>query len=108
MKGEINQMKMNNWKIALLTLTLGAGFLGSPGVSLLSANYAEAASHKYTIAQQPFNINGSKQNIGTINKNGSTYIALRNLNTALGLTTNFNNSTQMIQVAVINALWRLI
>ncbi|MGF7047318.1 hypothetical protein J2T13_001823 [Paenibacillus sp. DS2015] len=91
-------MKTNNWKTTLLTLTLAIGVLVSPGVSILSADHAEAASPKYKIAQQSFNIKGSKQNIGTINKNGTTYIALRNLNTALGLSTNFNNSTQMIQV----------
>lgn len=91
-------MNTGNWKTKLFTLTLAAGVLGSPGVSLLSADYASAASSKQTIVQQPFNIKGSKQNIGTLNKNGSTYIALRHLNTALGLTTNFNKSTQVIQV----------
>lgn len=100
-------MQTNNWKTKLLTLTLVAGVLASPGVSLLSADYAAAASSKYNISQQPFNIKGAKQNIGTINKNGSTYIALRNLNTALGLTTNFNNSTQAIQVISKNRVMEI-
>lgn len=97
-------MKINNWKTKLLTITLAAGVLASPGASFIFPDYAEAASPKFKIAQQAFNIKGSKQNIGTINKNGSTYIALRNLNTALGLTTNFNNSTQMIQVKSKNRI----
>lgn len=101
-------MKTNNWKTKLLTLTLAVGVLGAPGVSFLSPDYAEAAaSPKFKIAQQPFNIKGSKQNIGTINKDGSTYIALRNLNTALGLTTNFNKSTQVIQVKTKNRVMEI-
>ena len=100
-------MKINNWKTKLLALTVAAGILASPGISFISTDYAEAASPTFKVTQQPFNIKGSKQNIGTINKNGSTYIALRNLNTALGLTTNFNKSTQIIQVKSNNRVMEI-
>lgn len=100
-------MKTNNWKHKLLTLTLAVGVLASPAFSLLPADHAAAATSKYTISQQAFNIKGSKQNIGAINKNGTTYIALRNLNSALGLTTNFNKSVQMIQVNGKNRVMKI-
>ncbi|MFX3635868.1 MAG: stalk domain-containing protein [Candidatus Pristimantibacillus sp.] len=100
-------MKSNKWKTKLLILTIAAGVLMSPVFSILPADYAEAASTKYTITQQPFNIKGSKQNIGAIINNGSTYIALRDLNTALGLTTKFNSTTQMIQVSGKNRVMEI-
>lgn len=91
-------MKTNNWRNKLLTITLAATLLGSPLALSLSAAPVDAATAKYTITKQPFIIEGSKQSIGTINKKGSTYIALRNLNTALGLKTTFNKATQVIEV----------
>lgn len=100
-------MKNNNWKTKLLTLTLAAGVLASPALSIFPADQAAAAASKYAITQQFFNINGSKQNIGTLNKNGTTYIALRNLNSALGLTTNFNQSAKMIQVNAKNRVMKI-
>lgn len=93
-------MKRNSKKKKLLALTLAAAFLASP-VALSIADHASAAasSSKFKITAQPFNIEGAKTSIGTINKEGSTYIALRNFNTALGLVTNFDKNTQVAKIS---------
>lgn len=77
------------------------GALALPLANFVSEDYTAAAASvsKYKVSAQPFSIGGKKSSIGTINKNGSVYIALRNLNTALGLTTNFNKASQIVNVS---------
>lgn len=80
-----------------LTLSL-AVVMAVPAATALSVGSVSAAAPKYPIVSQAITIDGADYSIGTINKDGSTYIALRNLNTALGLTTKYNPSNRLVQV----------
>src|SRR5690606_13802611 len=83
----------------LTTLSLAA-VMALPIGSAVTANPASAAAaEQYPIASQPFMIEGTSSSIGTINKDGSTYIALRHLNTELGFTTSYDPVTRLIQVS---------
>ncbi|NBD27434.1 PdaC/SigV domain-containing protein [Paenibacillus glycinis] len=101
-------MKKTNKSGKLLALSLAAAILSSP-MALSHANPASAAASasKFAIIAQPFSIEGKQQSIGTINKDGSTYIALRNLNTALGLVTNFDKASQKIEISGHNRLMEI-
>ncbi|MBB6674544.1 stalk domain-containing protein [Cohnella nanjingensis] len=92
-------MKRNHKKRKLLALTLAAAFLSSPMLTLPDHAAAAASKSKYKIAAQSFSIEGTKKSIGTINNDSSTYIALRNLNTALGLGTDFDKATQVVRIS---------
>lgn len=91
----INRKK--GWRSRALILSLAA-ILAFPVAFAIPAGDASAAVTKYPIVSQPFTIKGASSSIGTINKNGSTYIALRSLNTLLGLKTKYVSSTQLVQV----------
>lgn len=82
----------------LLKLTLSAALLASPLAVSLPSGQAAAASTKYKITAQPFSLSGKDTSIGTINKEGATYIALRNLSTGLGLDVQFDKKTQTVNV----------
>ncbi|WP_164775492.1 stalk domain-containing protein [Paenibacillus glycanilyticus] len=92
-----------------LGLALAAALLVSPISLSLPAGQAKvaAANAKFSITNQSFSIEGVKSSIGTINSNGSTFIALRNLNTALGLGTNFDKTTQSVTVTGHNRIMKL-
>ncbi|CAM3542684.1 stalk domain-containing protein [Paenibacillus lupini] len=92
-----------------LGLALATALLASPLVLSLPAGHAAAAvtKAKFSIIDQSFSIEGVKSNIGTINSDGSTYIALRNLNKALGLGTNFDKTTQVVTVTGHNRTIKL-
>ncbi|ACT02868.1 copper amine oxidase domain protein [Paenibacillus sp. JDR-2] len=90
-------------------LALAAVLLASPIALSLPAGQVAAAvtNSKFSITNQSFSIEGVKSSIGTINSNGSTFIALRNLNTALGLGTNFDKTTQVVTVTGHNRIMKL-
>jgi hypothetical protein len=91
----MNQRKSRTW----MKLTLAAAILAAPLAMSLPAPQAEAAAKaKYTVSPQPFSIEGAKKTIKTINLNGTTYIALRDLSNGLGLGINFDNATQVAKV----------
>lgn len=94
-----------------LGLALATALLASPLVLSMPAGKAAAATAvtnaKFSITNQSFSIEGVKSNIGTINSNGSTFIALRNLNTALGLGTIFDKKTQVVTVTGHNRTLKL-
>ncbi|PYY25666.1 stalk domain-containing protein [Paenibacillus illinoisensis] len=94
-------MNTNKKRNKLIVTAIMTALLVSPMAYSVSEGHAVAATSvsKYKVNTQPFSIEGKKSSIGTINKNGSTYIALRNLNTALGLTTNFNKAIQLVSVS---------
>ncbi|NIK66989.1 stalk domain-containing protein [Paenibacillus sp. BK720] len=106
MKGMLN-MKFKQHK--RLGLALAIALLASPVALSLPAGQAAAAvtNAKFSIINQSFSIEGVKSSIGTINSKGSTYIALRNLNTALGLGTNFDKKTQVVTVTGHNRILKL-
>lgn len=82
-----------------LALTLSVTILAAP-LAWSSVQQVEAAGKaKYAVGNQTFSIEGVKKNIATINKNGSTYIALRHLSDSLGLDTNFDKTTQIISIS---------
>ncbi|OAB43293.1 hypothetical protein PBAT_18465 [Paenibacillus antarcticus] len=93
-------MKMNKGKRNLLTATLVATLLAAPMALSLPAGHAEAATtiSKLKTTATPFSIEGTRTTIDTINKNNTTYIALRHLNNSLGLSTNFVKATQMVNI----------
>ncbi|WIV18970.1 stalk domain-containing protein [Paenibacillus polygoni] len=91
----INRKK--TWRSRALTISLAA-IMSFPIAANISIDNASAAVKKYPVISQPFKIKGESSRIGTINKSGSTYIALRDLNTALGLKTKYVPSTQHVQV----------
>ncbi|WP_236692939.1 stalk domain-containing protein [Aneurinibacillus tyrosinisolvens] len=66
----------------------------------LPAGHASAAtaSSKFKITATPFSIEGSRTSIATINKDNTTYIALRSLNNYLGLSTNYEKATQVVKI----------
>ncbi|MCF7754293.1 DUF4163 domain-containing protein [Paenibacillus xylanexedens] len=95
-------MNRNKKRNKLIVSAIMTALLASPLAHFMAEGQPVAAAasvSKYKVTAQPFSIEGKKSNIGTINKNGSTYIALRNLNTALGLTTNFNKTNQLVEVS---------
>lgn len=94
-------MNSNKKKSKLIVTALMTTLLVSPMAYNVSEGHAVAANSvsKYQVNTQPFRIEGKRSSIGVINKNGSTYIALRNLNTALGLTTNFSKATQIVNIS---------
>ncbi|MFD2614845.1 PdaC/SigV domain-containing protein [Paenibacillus gansuensis] len=93
-------MKTNKKKNQLAAIAITAALLASPKAYSLSVDHASAApAAKYKIIAQPFDIEGKKTSINTINKDGSTYIALRNVNTALQLSSNFDKAAQLVIVS---------
>lgn len=82
-------------------ISMMAALISSTMVCSLSGLHtADAASvMKYKVTAQPFDIEGKESSIGTINKDGLTYIALRNLNTALSLNTSFDKASQIVKVS---------
>jgi Copper amine oxidase N-terminal domain. len=88
----------------LLSLAVIVAF---PAASTLPHDIASAAVSEYSIVSQPFSINGTSSHIGTINKNGSTYIALQNIDAALGLTTRYDPSSRLVQVTGHNRSLRI-
>ncbi len=88
----------------LLSLAVVMAF---PAASALPQGTASAAATKYSIVSQPFKINGTSYHISTINKNGSTYIALRSIDSALGLTTRYDPSSRLVQVSGRNRAMRI-
>ncbi|GGD59958.1 PdaC/SigV domain-containing protein [Paenibacillus nasutitermitis] len=91
-------MKNTHKKRKVLPLVLATAILASPMAMSFSDHTAAAASSKFKIIEQPFRIEGLKKSIGTINNDSSTYIALRSLNTALGLVTDYNKATQTVKI----------
>ena len=91
----MNEKKNNRLRTLALSLAIA---MAVPVTAMLPASQATAAVTKHTIISQSFKIEGQSSTIGAINKNGSTYIALRSLNTALGLNTKYNSSTRVVQV----------
>ncbi|WP_027086903.1 stalk domain-containing protein [Cohnella panacarvi] len=88
----------------LLSLAVVMAF---PAASAIPQGIASAAVTKYSTISQPFKINGTSFHIGTINKNGSTYIALRSIDSALGLTTRYDPSSRLVQVTGRNRSIRI-
>lgn len=94
-------MNKNKKRNKLIATAILAALVVSPMAHTIPGDHVVAAAKvsKYKVNAQAFNIEGKKSSIGTINKNGSTYIALRDLNSALGLKTNFNKATQLVNVS---------
>ncbi|CAI6074076.1 stalk domain-containing protein [Cohnella sp. JJ-181] len=92
-------MKRNNRSKTLLTVAIAASLLTAPALASGPAGYASAAtaSAKYQVTATPFNIEGTKKSIGTINYYGSTYIAVRSINNSLGLTTKYAAGTVKVE-----------
>lgn len=88
----------------LLSLAVVMAF---PTASTLPHDIASAAVSEYSIVSQPFKINGASSHIGTINKNGSTYLALRSIDDALGLTARYDPSSRLVQVTGRNRSLRI-
>jgi hypothetical protein len=95
------KLKKNKGKRDLLAITLAATLLAAPMALSLPAGHAAAAtiSSKFSSTATPFNIEGTRTSIATINKNNTTYIALRSLNNSLGLSTNYEKATQVVNIA---------
>ena len=102
-------MKKNNGKRNLLKATLVASFIAAPLALSLPAGHVSAATtiSKLKVAATPFSIEGTRANINTINKDDTTYIALRHLNDSLGLSTNFVQETQMVKIEGISGLLQI-
>lgn len=94
------KLKKNKGKRNLLTATLVATLLAAPMAVSLPADHAAAATtiSKFKTTATSFSIEGTRTSINTINKNNTTYIALRNLNNSLGLSTNYVKATQMVNI----------
>jgi hypothetical protein len=92
-------LKKNKRKRDLLAITLAATLLVAPVAQSLPAGHASAAtaSSKFKITATPFSIEGTRTSIATINKDNTTYIALRSLNNYLGLSTNYENQVVKIE-----------
>lgn len=84
-------------KTRALSLSLAAA-IALPALAVFPAGDVSAAAAKYPIVSQAFQIEGTTSKIGTINKNSTTYIALRSLNNALGLKTNYKASSRNVEV----------
>lgn len=93
-------MKKNKGSKPLLTITLAATVLAASMTISLPVERAVAATagSKLKINDQPFSIEGTRTNIPTINKDNSTYIAIRSLNNNMGLNTSYENSTRMVRL----------
>ncbi|WP_127575913.1 stalk domain-containing protein [Paenibacillus barengoltzii] len=89
----------------LVNLTLAAVLLSAPLAVSFPAQPTEAATKaKYTVSPQNFSIGGAQTTIKTINLDGTTYIALRDLSNGLGLGIGFDKATQAAKVAGKNRL----
>jgi hypothetical protein len=93
-------LKKNKGKRNLLAATLVATLLAAPMTLSLPAEHVAAATtiSKLKTTATPFNIEGTRTSINTINKNNTTYIALRHLNNSLGLSTNYVKATQVVKI----------
>jgi hypothetical protein len=93
----VNKKRSKN---KLLTLTIAATIIAAPLALSLPTEYVAAATQsiKHKLITQPFNIEGKQSNIAVINKDNTTYIALRSLNNNLGIHTDFNKATQTVKV----------
>ncbi|MFC5404447.1 stalk domain-containing protein [Cohnella soli] len=91
----MNNTKMRRKTRQALTLTVAAALLCAP--LLAGADKASAAS-SYKIINQPIEVNGTQSNIAAIDLDSSRYIALRSLNKTIGLTTNWDKSTNVVTV----------
>lgn len=88
--------KLNKW----MTFALAAALVAAPLAMSLPAQQVEAATKaKYAVLPQAFSIEGAKKTIKTINLNGTTYIALRDLSNGLGLGIGFDKATQVAKVS---------
>ncbi|KIL34458.1 hypothetical protein SD71_19590 [Cohnella kolymensis] len=93
-------MKKNKGKRNLLAITLAATILATPMALSLPAEHSAAAtaSSQLKVTPTPFSIEGNRTSISTINKNNTTYIALRSLSNSLGLSTKYEKATQMVKI----------
>jgi hypothetical protein len=93
-------LRTNKGRKQLLTITLAATVLAASMTLSLPAERAAAAAAitKLKINEQPFSIEGTRTSIATINKNNSTYIAIRSLNNNIGLKTTYEKSTKVVRM----------
>ncbi|GGA40147.1 stalk domain-containing protein [Paenibacillus physcomitrellae] len=81
---------------------LAASIMACSAVILPFKDAAAAASVSapaYKVVKQAMNIKGTPINIGTIFLHDSTYIALRDLSTSLGLAVEFDNKSKTVKVS---------
>lgn len=87
--------KRSKW----MTFALAVAVVAAPLAMTSPPQQAEAATKaKYTVSAQAFSIDGAKKSIKTINLNGTTYIALRDLSNGLGLGIVFDKAMQVAKV----------
>lgn len=92
-------MNKKSGKREVLAIILAAALIATPMALSLPVEHAAAAGNsKLKVIAQPFNIEGIRTSIATINKDNTTYIGLRSLNNSLGLITNFDKAKQKIKV----------
>ncbi|XID92400.1 stalk domain-containing protein [Paenibacillaceae bacterium WGS1546] len=92
----MNEYGQNKAATRRIALALAAAVVAA---SLLQpAQQAQAAQHGYKLIEQAIDVDGARSSLSALNMDNTTYIAIRALNDAIGLTTDWDKASGTVTV----------